>query len=148
MKYIKLFENFEDNIEFDIQELEDILISMSDYGFIFEDVSTGSAIKMNRDYVDNSSYFSVNKDSYKHFSIRFKSQDYCFLNDDFFEDIKYIIEHVESRYNVELHCIFTSGLKHVYYKNLDVFKSKLREIFPSGDIRVKYNRLELMFEIK
>ena len=34
------------------------------------------------------------------------------------------------------------------YKNLDVFKSKLRDISTSGDIRVKYNRLELMFEIK
>ena len=33
MKYIKLFENFEVDIEFDIEELEDILISMSDYGF-------------------------------------------------------------------------------------------------------------------
>ena len=65
MKYIKLFENFEVDIEFDIEELEDLLISMSDY-----------------------------------------------------------------------------------YKNLDVFKSKLRDISTSGDIRVKYNRLELMFEIK
>lgn len=153
MKYLKLFENFEDIDNFDIEELEDILISMSDYGFSFDDVYIGSAIKMNRDYVDNSSYFSINSDSYKHFSIKFKSQDYCFLNENFFEDLKYIVEHVESRYNVELHCIFTSGLKHVYYKNLDVFKSKLRETFPrsmehNADIRVKYNRLELMFEIK
>lgn len=148
MKYIKLFEGFEDNVDFNIEELEDILISMSDYGFNFEDAYTGTAIKIDRDYIDNSSYFSVNKDSYNHFSIQFKSEDYSYLNDNFFEDLKYIVEHVESRYNVKLHCIFTSALKHVYYKNLNIFKNKLREVFKSGDIRVKYNRLDLMFEIK
>lgn len=147
MKYLKLFENF-DIDSFDIEELEDILISISDYGFKFEDAYTGSAIKINRDYVDNASYFSINKESYKHFSIKFKSQGYSFLNDDFFQELSFIIEHIESRYNVKLHCIFTSGLKHVYYKNVDVFRNKLRQILPDGEIRVKYNRLELMFEIK
>lgn len=160
MKYLKLFENF-DIDSFDIEELEDILISISDYGFKFEDVSTGSAIKINRDYVDNASYFSINEESYKHFSIKFKSQGYSFLNDDFFQELSFIIEHIESRYNIKLHCIFTSmaiswvnrsrsptGLKHVYYKNVDVFRNKLRSIFADGEIRVKYNKLELMFEIK
>lgn len=159
MEYIKLFENFEDD-DFDTLELEYIILPIIDYGFNFNDVDVSSGVRINKDYIDLSvdNYFSHNNDIYKNLSIKFKSHGYTTLTDVFFEELKSIIEHIESRYNFQLNCIYTSGivfddnhtkgLKHVYYKNTDIFKNKLREYFPDGKIKVKYHIFELMFEIK
>lgn len=156
MKYIKLFEKFQEK-DFNIEYLEDILIPILDYGFEFDDVSVGwfssnryfSAIRAK---VNNlPSHFSLsreemNKRRYNNFSIRLKSTDYFYYSEDFFEELQFIIDHVESKYDLKLNCIYTSSLsKHVYYKNVNIFKDIIRE---SGDVSVKYNKMDLMFEIK
>lgn len=149
MKYLKLFETFNEK-DFDITELEDILMYITDYGFEFDDVSTGTAISIGDDYVDNTSHFSLNsteleKRRYNNFSIRLKCKSEIVIDEQFFDELKLVVEQIESRYELSLDCIYTSYLKHVYYKNVDILKEKLLK--DSQEVNVKFNKVDLMFKI-
>lgn len=132
MKYLKLFENFNEEDKGDIDE---ITLDLNNYGLYFKNVYTGRSIK-----VANKTDNFDGGDIYESTVVRFEVRDNLTLNDDFFKELYYVTEFIQNRFELKLVNIFTfeQGKGSEYYDSIENFKKDHLE---------KFRLFDLMFEV-
>ena len=150
MKWIKLFESFFDN-DYDINYIEDVCLSLSDYNLELNDVKEGSAIQFPKDktIVTDSDDFDMSL-TYESLVLSIKPIEGGFLinKESFYEDLDDIIYHMESKFNLKLECIFFNTGSCFYYKSLEYFKQDRIQSGLFGNLREKiiFIRFDIMFK--
>ena len=152
MKWIKLFESFDR--EYDVNYIEDVYLSLSDYNLKLNDVKEGTAIQFPKDktIVTNSDDFDMSL-SYESLVLSIKpiEGDFLIKKESFYEDLDDIIYHMESKFNLKLECIFFNTGYCFYYKSMDLFTSFIRRNFEPtrncvGLEKIKFISLDIMFK--
>jgi hypothetical protein len=160
MKWIKLFDSFFDN-EYDINYVEDVCMTLSDYNLELNDVKEGSAKEMpkNKDILTNINDFDnsiiyeslvLDIKSINNFQIGGIEANFLTNKELFYDDLDDIIHHLESKFNLKLECIFfNEGFPwgFVYYRFLKDFKSSCLLRYPiSRGKNIPFIRFEIMFK--
>jgi len=152
MKWIKLFESFDR--EYDVNYIEDVCLSLSDYNLKLNDVKEGTAIQFPKDktIVTDSDDFDMSL-SYESLVLSIKSIEGGFLikKESFYEDLDDIIYHMESKFNLKLECIFFNTGHCFYYKSMNLFTSFIRRNFAPtrnevGLEKIRFISLDIMFK--
>jgi hypothetical protein len=134
MKYIKLFENFDFPPNMNIDDIEEIFLSVSDLGFIFHDVHLCDIASMgDKDIIGDHNELDMNNPQ-RAVSIRLvmdrephKNTEFH-LSDDFYEEFKLTIDHFESRYDCELSNIYIRKNKPVWVKDIDSMRKYIKSL--------------------
>jgi hypothetical protein len=154
MKWIKLFESFD--IVYDFKYIEDVCAPLSDYNLKLNDVKEGSAIQFpkDKDIVTNINDFDISM-TYKSLVLDIKpiEGDSLTNKESFYEDLDDIIYHMESKYNLNLECIYFNemiknyGTGVIYYRFLKDFKRTCLFRYPISMRKdIPFIRFEIMFK--
>lgn len=119
MKYLKLFE---DHLNIDVEDIKDILLPLSDdYNLKFKDAKIGESIRMESEYRTASDILHY-KDFERYNSYIIHLSGKIKYEKEFFKELKYVVEQIESYAGLKLHCIYISSFKHEYFKDIDTLE--------------------------
>lgn len=152
MKYIKMFENWTEKYDGDFNDIEEIFLSVADYGLTMDDVRVGNMMSMgNSRIIDDHTEFDMSN-ILKSLTVKLifnrdynRNTNFSFT-DEFYNELELTIEHFESRYDCVLSNIFISKNKSVWVKDVDAMREYTESL---SDISISWlSFLDIAFEIK
>jgi hypothetical protein len=147
-----MFENWTEKYDGDFNDMEEIFLSVADYGLTIDDVRVGNMMSMgNSKIIDDYTEFDMsnilksltvklifNRDYNRNTNFNF--------TDEFYNELELTIEHFESRYDCKLSNIFISKNKSVWVKDVDAMREYTKSL---SDISISWlSFLDIAFEIK
>ena len=137
MKYIKLFESFEEE-DIDIDDIKDIFLTISDYGLGVDEAFIAHLASMGgKDMIDDHNQLDMTNTKrgiiIKLLTKRLAHENSKFeFSEEFFEELEFSIEHFESKYGCKLSNIYLSKTKSFWVSDLDNLKKYSKDITPAA----------------
>ncbi len=137
MKFIKEFNKFENNVSDYKETIEDIFISIKDFGLKISSIYEDDQISIgDKDIITNHNDFIYN-DRYESLSINIKESaeegdNFNINNDDILDELNRTIGHVESELGLKLNNIYSRTYKsHTFFpfwaKNIESLKKYFKD---------------------